>query len=163
MFCNHCGAKLDPSRKFCDSCGKEVVTAPVPLPSSRVARHVQLLAILWLAFSAMRLLRGGSHILGAGVARHIGHAWFDGWGWPVAGFLPSILSFSGITLVALAAAGLAAGWGLMERRPWARTLAIVMAIIALFSPILGTALGIFTLWVLGSSQAEGEYRRMARS
>ncbi len=162
MFCNHCGAKLDRSQRFCGSCGREVVAAPAATPSSRVAKHVHLLAILWLVFSALRLLRGGSHILGAGVVRHIGHAWLDGWGWPVSGFLPGILSFSGITLLALAVAGLAVGWGLMERRPWARTLAIVMAVIALFSPILGTALGIFTLWVLGSSQADEEYRRMAR-
>src|SRR5712692_6878352 len=162
MFCNQCGAKLDPAQKFCGSCGKDVVAGPAAPPPSRVGKHVHLLAILWLAFSALRLLRGGGRLLGAGVVRHIGDAWFDGWGWPVSGFLPGILSFSGITLLALAGAGLAAGWGLMERRPWARTLAMVLAVIALLDPILGTMLGIFTLWVLASSQAEEDYRRMAR-
>jgi hypothetical protein len=56
-----------------------------------------------------------------------------------------------------------AGWGLLERRPWARTLAIVVAIIALLNPILGTILGIYTLWVLLPSDAEAEWRREARA
>jgi hypothetical protein len=40
-------------------------------------------------------------------------------------------------------------------------MAIVVAIIALLHPILGTILGIYTLWVLLPGDAETEYGRMA--
>jgi uncharacterized membrane protein YdfJ with MMPL/SSD domain len=49
----------------------------------------------------------------------------------------------------------------MERRPWARTMAIVVGIIALLHPILGTVLGIYTLWVLLPGDAEAEYRKIS--
>jgi uncharacterized membrane protein YdfJ with MMPL/SSD domain len=62
----------------------------------------------------------------------------------------------------LAGIGFVVGFGLIERRPWARTLAIVVGIIALLHPILGTVLGIYTLWVLLPGDAEAEYRGIAR-
>lgn len=170
MFCNSCGATLHSDQRFCASCGKQVVAAPPPPASlpplavgSRLARHLRMLGIFWIAFSALRVLKGGGHILGAGVVRRMGHGWFGplGWGWPAGDILPSILSFTAMCLLALAVAGLAAGWGLMERRSWARTLAVILGILALFDPLLGTALGIYTLWVLLPAQAEQEYRRIA--
>jgi hypothetical protein len=75
--------------------------------------------------------------------------------------IPPFLSLMGLISLILAAAGFAAGWGLMERRPWARTLAIIVAVIALLNPILGTVLGIYTLWVLLPVDAEAEWRRTA--
>ena len=39
--------------------------------------------------------------------------------------------------------------------------AIIVAIIALLNPILGTLLGIYTLWVLLPGEAEVEYRKMS--
>jgi hypothetical protein len=36
----------------------------------------------------------------------------------------------------------------------------VLAILALFHPPFGTALGIYTLWVLLSDEGGAEYRRM---
>jgi hypothetical protein len=60
----------------------------------------------------------------------------------------------GLISLVLAALGFVAGWGLLERRQWARSLAIVVAIIAILNPILGTVLGIYTLWVLLPLDAE---------
>jgi glucose uptake protein GlcU len=59
--------------------------------------------------------------------------------------------------------GILAGWGLMDRQPWARTLAIVLGCIALMKISIGTALGIYTLWVLLPAESEQEYRRTARA
>ncbi|MFY9559434.1 MAG: hypothetical protein WAQ52_04300 [Terriglobales bacterium] len=50
----------------------------------------------------------------------------------------------------------------MRHQPWARISAIVLGILALFHPPLGTALGIYTLWVLFSNNAGPEYDRLAR-
>ena len=40
------------------------------------------------------------------------------------------------------------GWGLTRFRPWARILMIVVSILNLFHIPIGTALGVYGLWVL---------------
>jgi hypothetical protein len=47
-----------------------------------------------------------------------------------------------------------AGWGLLKFRPWAQTLGVVMSILNLLSVPLGTALGIYGLWVLLNKDAK---------
>ena len=68
-----------------------------------------------------------------------------------------------LVLACVAVAGFIAGFGLLEHRPWARTLAIVLGIISLLNPLLGTLLGIYTLWVLLPSTSEEEDRQIARA
>ena len=53
------------------------------------------------------------------------------------------------------------GYSLLTRRAWGRVLAIVAAVLVLFKPILGTALGIYTLWVLAPSVSGMEYDSIA--
>jgi len=168
MYCNHCGGEVQPNQRFCGSCGKPagVPAAPPPMSPSagRVGRHVKMLAVFWIALSALNLLKAGSRMIGARVIGAWGHDWFDdrGWGFPVSEILPAVLSTMGMIALVLAGIGFVVGFGLIERRPWARTLAIVVGIIALLHPILGTVLGIYTLWVLLPGDAEAEYRGIAR-
>lgn len=177
MFCTHCGASIQADQRFCGACGSPLFPSGQPAPVSpalvapsvrsglgRVARHVRILGVLWIAISAIHLLRGTARFIGARMIGLAGADWYGGapWGWRVGHFLPPFLSFMGLISLVLAAAGFAAGWGLLERRPWARTLVIVVAVIALVNPILGTLLGIYTLWVLLPSHAEAEWRRDAR-
>lgn len=171
MFCNHCGGEVQQEQRFCSSCGNAVTMgAPPPRPVQpvgpalgRVARHLKMLAVFWIALSALNLLRGGGRLVGARVIGIWGRGWFDdnGWGFPAGEIIPAVLSTMGMISLALAVIGFMVGFGLMERRPWARTLAIVVAIIALLNPILGTVLGIYTLWVLLPSDAEAEYGKMS--
>jgi hypothetical protein len=49
----------------------------------------------------------------------------------------------------------------MKRERWARTTAIVVGILAIFHPPFGTAMGIYTLWVLLPAEAAAEYNRLA--
>lgn len=165
MFCIHCGAAVQADQRFCGSCGRAAgPDVLIPQPQGRVSGHLRTLGILWIVFSALHLLRGGGRLLGARLLGLIGRNWLDGmaWGWPVGGFVGSILSFMAAVSLILAIAGFIGGYGLLERRPWARSLAIMLGVIALLNPILGTALGIYTLWVLLPEQAEQEYQRMAR-
>jgi hypothetical protein len=46
------------------------------------------------------------------------------------------------------------GWGLMRYRPWSRILMIVVSAFHLFHVPLGTALGIYGLWVLLSPETQ---------
>lgn len=68
-----------------------------------------------------------------------------------------VLSVIGTTvslvLVTLAIPGLVAGYGLLTRKSWGRILAIVVGILSLINFPLGTAVGIYTLWVLFQEEA----------
>ena len=162
MFCDSCGTQLAGAANFCPTCGRNfgarpVAAAPPPpivQPQGRVAGHVKTLAILWLVRSGLRLLPG------LFLTSFFGRNWpfLDVIPWPVHGILRAV----GTVFIVGALIGIILGWGLWERRPWARTLAIVLGILALFDFPLGTALGIYTLWVMGSSNAGMEYRVIAR-
>lgn len=71
----------------------------------------------------------------------------------VPAFVSWIIEWVGIAFIAGAGIGVLAGWGLLERRPWARMLTIVLGCLSLFDVPFGTALGAYTLWVLLPAQS----------
>jgi hypothetical protein len=124
----------------------------------RLQRHVDLLGIFWIAYSAL-------HILGGAVLMVVANTIFGHMGRFETGapaFLQPLLSTIGMLVLIKGVLGIAAGWGLMQHLDWARVLAIVLAFISLFNPPLGTALGVYTLWVLLSKGADAEYRALAQ-
>ena len=58
-----------------------------------------------------------------------------------------------ILLFVLALPSIIGGWGLMHFRPWARVLMIVVSVFHLFHIPIGTALGVYGLWVLLNEEA----------
>ena len=64
---------------------------------------------------------------------------------PVLGFIGAVLFF---LIAVLAVPGIIAGIGLLKYRPWARILTIVLSALQLFSVPIGTAVGIYGLWVM---------------
>ncbi len=114
-----------------------------------------MLGYFWLAYSMLRLAGGWM------ASRFFSH-WGLWWNPDFPPFLPHILHGIGFILMATGVLGILAGWGLLERQPWARTLAIVLGFLALFHFGIGTALGIYTLWVLLSAASAVEYQRTAR-
>jgi hypothetical protein len=56
-------------------------------------------------------------------------------------------------LTVLAIPGLLAGYGLLSRKPWARILALVVGILGLVNFPIGTAIGLYTFWVLTQETA----------
>ena len=159
MFCDQCGAQLEANQGFCSRCGKEVkgpVAIGAPRPG-RVHAHVRLLGILWLALSAFDVMGG---IIGIVLANSIfSHDWGIQ-GLPL--FLQPLIRGFAIFSLVKAAAGFLAGWGLLNRQSWARPLAIAMGIVSLFIHIpFGTALGVYTLWVLLPAHAEAEYEKLS--
>ena len=61
---------------------------------------------------------------------------------------------AGALMVVLGLPGIIAGYGLLKRRPWARGLAVAVAILNLFNVPIGTVIGIYTLLVLMQTGAE---------
>ncbi len=159
MFCDRCGTRLGEGQNFCPSCGKPAGVVPMMPPGrSKLAGHVRLLGILWLALSAFRLLPG---LFLMAFFRHRGP--FEFLPPEVPFFVHTIIRVVGVVLLASAAVGILAGWGLLERQPWARVLAIVLGVLNLIDMPFGTALGVYTLWALLPSKSEEEYRQIARA
>jgi hypothetical protein len=69
--------------------------------------------------------------------------------------------FGSVITVVIGVASIVAGWGLLERAPWARILTVVLAFLALLRLPFGTALGIYSLVVLFPEPARVEYKRLA--
>ena len=160
MFCDGCGAAVETGQAFCSRCGKQTigpVTAIQPRPG-RVQEHVHLLGILWLAISAFNTIAGVILFILANTL----FAHFNGMGAPEAptAFLRPLLTVVSIFVLAKAACGFITGWGLMQREPWARIVALVLAFISLFNIPFGTAVGVYTMWVLLPGQSQHEYEEM---
>jgi hypothetical protein len=160
MFCDRCGAQLLETNRYCSTCGKPVVgNMPLMPVQSRIAGHIRMLGILWLALSGMLLVGGGVML----AIFRSGGLWEGGFPPGAPPFVHGILCFIGTLLVAGGVLVVIAGWGLLDRQAWARMLTIVLACFALllFMPF-GTLLGIYTLWVLLPAQSEEEYRKISR-
>lgn len=163
MYCDRCGTELQAGNRFCPSCGNSLGVSPGPLAPAvgRVGRHVQTLGILWFAASALNLIGAAAllvlaNTLFAHLERFPGPV-------PPPAFLQGLLSALGLLLFIKALAGFAAGWGLLQRESWARPLTLVLGFISLINFPIGTALGIYTIWVLLSSGADEEYGRLSRA
>jgi hypothetical protein len=83
-------------------------------------------------------------------------------GWNVDSVLSRGIFSAGIVLTLFGVLHLVLAWGLFERESWARTLGLVLGFLALLRFPLGTALGIYTLWVLLPQNSGREYERLAQ-
>ncbi len=177
MVCQACGTPVGAGVHFCSKCGASIPPAPpmyaapypqptMPMYVPRVRRNLQTMGILWCVLGVYRLVTGliGVFFLRAFTTHRFDDSWMFGGRWH-GPMMP--MWFSGLwPVVALmtlcmAALALLAGYGLLQRRPWGRTLAIVAAIFALVKIPFGTALGIYTLWVLAPGASGLEYDSIA--
>lgn len=125
-----------------------------------IREHVRLLGILQMVWAGIGLaiaavvllLLGGIGMIAASEA-----AMSD----PNAAAAPAIvgLVIGGIAMLLLVIAipGFLAGWGLLKGKSWARVLTIVLSALNLLSVPVGTALGIYGLWVLTQPEAERQF------
>lgn len=179
MYCDGCGSPFVAGAQYCRSCGKRILGAPpVPpvgaaasqppaasaargVPDGRVGRNISLLAAFWLANGILRLLGVGSWLI---FRRFLfdGGWWHPGWPFHFGPFFMGGLFFGGGALAFFGILHLLLAWGLYERQSWARPLAIVIGVLALIRFPFGTALGIYTLWVMLPEGSAREYDAMAR-
>lgn len=175
MFCDRCGTKLNDAQAFCTNCGKPMYPVPTAsgtnpppppppftpaaayparVPINRVAGHTRILAICWLVYSALHLLPMVGAMFFFGFIR-------QGMGPEVPDFVPVLIQTVLLVVAGFSVLGCIAGWGLLNLRPWARMFAIVLGVINLLNVPLGTALGIYTLWVLLPAESEQQYAQQS--
>ena len=124
-------------------------------------RHVTILGAFHIAFGAIGLLialailvifGGAAGLIGLGAASD-----------PDALIAVPIVALVGTFLMMaaliLSVPGIAAGFGLMTYRPWARMLTVVLSLLHLFNFPFGSALGVYGLWVLLSDEGRVLFER----
>jgi hypothetical protein len=168
MYCSACGQPIDAYQTFCPRCGRQatpIATAtPPPWIWNRVHRHVHTLGILWIAYAAWTLLQW---MMVAPFLSGMFHGWnfpfghgFDGlyswYGFPL-GHMGWMIPMVTAILATRAILCVVTGVALLRRASWARALAIVTAFLTLIRPLAGTALAIYTLWVLLPGASGQEY------
>jgi hypothetical protein len=162
MFCNACGSPIAPEQSVCSNCGRSTTGVRVANAARmRVAEHIHLLAILWFVAGAMWLIPAVIMAVLAAVitvplalhnAEKIAFV-----------FAPGIFVILCMLFLILAALRFVTGWSLLKLRPWGRTFALVMSFLVLIHPPLGTALGVYTLFVLLPDAAGDEYQQMSQT
>jgi hypothetical protein len=158
MFCDQCGAELQTGQQRCVRCGKPVL-GPIDYRRNRVQEHVRLVGILWMAYSALHVVAGV--VLYVVAQTVFGRVASGGPPPEVTIWLRPLLTFFAGFILVKAAAGFIAGWGLLQRESWGRVLALILGFVALLNVPLGTALGVYTLWVLLPSRSDDEYKTLS--
>ena len=159
MFCSGCGQALAQGQTVCPQCGRPVAAAPPPaVPNlafevANYANRVRALSTVWFIYGAVSLVLGIVGLAFANSFLNGGGFWMHGpWAhgnFPFGpGFGPAIIHFAWIMLMLRSGLAFVAGWGLMERAPWGRVVAIVAAFLSILKIPLGTALAIWTLVTL---------------
>lgn len=116
--------------------------------------HVKVLGWVFVVFGVFYVLMGfGSSMVMGLIATIVGAQGGD-----EAAVAVPILGFVGtaglIFWLTIGIPGIIAGWGLLNRKPWARVLAIILSAIGLINVPVGTAVGIYGLWVLFHKDTE---------
>ncbi|MGB8261012.1 MAG: zinc ribbon domain-containing protein [Terracidiphilus sp.] len=175
MYCSGCGTVINPGQTFCPQCGRPAAPPVPPVPGldfqvQQFAGRVRALSVVWMIYAGLILVSG---IVGMTFAR----LWFSGrFGWwmhgpwpsgnvPPLWFGPAILRLGWAWVIVRACLAVAAGWGLWERAPWGRIVAIVAAWVSIFGLFhgafpFGLAIGIWTLIVLMGYRNRALYEQL---
>jgi tRNA A-37 threonylcarbamoyl transferase component Bud32 len=123
--------------------GQALVGAPA---INRMEKHITIVAVINIVFGALGTLVGlflFLVIFGGGLIS----------GDPTAENVTAIVGIAICALFMLTSVPeIIAGIGLLKRRGWARILALIIAVLDLLNIPLGTAIGIYTIWVLLSDE-----------
>lgn len=115
--------------------------------------HVKIVAILNIVLGSLGALAGlGILVAAGGLASFIAAQVDSADAAEAAPIVAAIGLALAIFLFALALPSIIGGWGLLGFRPWARILMIVISALELLHVPIGTALGVYGLWVLLSDQ-----------
>ena len=114
--------------------------------------HVRALGVIYVILGVLHLLVGAAMLvlmIGIGAASGDREA-----AWIVSG----VGLFVGGIIAVLAIPTIFTGIGLQRFRPWSRIVAVILAILNLSSFPVGTAVGIYALWVLLNERTRPLFR-----
>ena len=118
-------------------------------------KHVGILGIIYIAFGVIGLIVALIVFLGV-----VGGGWLSQDQETIT-ITSSVGTAVAAFIVLLSVPCLIAGFGLLKFKPWSRTRALVIAVINLLNIPIGTAVGIYTLWVLLNDRVTPMFRASA--
>jgi hypothetical protein len=177
-FCSNCGAPVQaapvqgappvyaaPPPAGYAAPPAQYVAPPHAFYEARVSQHVHTLGILWCVYGAYRALAGivaMMFLMGVATPGFMGGMGSRGMSFmPFAPVMGGLAAVAGVFILFSSVLAFVTGYALMTRRPWGRTIGIVAAILSLIKIPFGTALGIYTLWVLAPTASGMEYDAIA--
>lgn len=125
-----------------------------------MAQHVKILGILHIVFSSLCILAGIIVlIVMGGIAGIASQTDTSGDAQAALPVLGGIGVFVFIICMIIGLPGLIGGIGLIQYKPWARILIIVLSALDLLNIPIGTALGVYGFWVLLNKDTEAIFTR----
>jgi hypothetical protein len=121
-----------------------------------MAQHIRIVGYLFIILGVLGLAAAlAVFVIGAGAAAVVGsQAGNDpeaaGAALASGGCMTAIAALVGI----LSLPSVLAGWGLLKGRSWARILTIILAILSLPNIPIGTAIGVYALWVMFNDETK---------
>lgn len=125
--------------------------------AQELERHINILGWLHIGLNALTLVIMvfvGFIMLGAGVLSGEAEAM---------GIMFIMAMVIGAIMLFVSVPGIIAGWGLLKGKNWARVLALVLGCLNILSFPFGTAVGIYTLWVLLIHEDSHDYFNTPKS
>lgn len=113
-------------------------------------KHLRILSVLFIVFGSLQF------IVGIFVWVYLGSTGLmtQEAGGAFAGGARTIGTLLGVAAIVMGLASLAGAVGLMKSQRWARVLLLVLSFLDLVSIPLGTALGIYGIWVLMKDETD---------
>ncbi len=105
-------------------------------------KHVTVVAILKIGLGVLGILAAA---IVFAVLAVVGFASGDEEALPILITIGALVAFF---LVLTSVPGIIGGVGLLRRRPWARILVLILAVLDLLNVPIGTGIGIYSIWVL---------------
>ncbi len=108
--------------------------------------HIELLAWINIVSGVLAILVGlfvFAVLIGSGLISG---------DWRAMGILSVIAVTVTAFMLVLAAPSIVAGIGLLKRKEWARILTLILACLAVFNFPIGTAIAVYTFWVLTNNE-----------
>ena len=120
------------------------------MESNRMRQHVTVVGALHIGLGALGILTGAfvfALLFGVGLLTLAQ----DEAAFPI---LTAVGGLIALFLVALSVPGIIGGIGLLRWKPWARFLVLILAVFDLLNIPIGTAVGVYTIWVLMQDETE---------
>ena len=165
MYCPECGTAVEAHFRFCRDCGSQLAADRPNAPGAgtrrrvveepRMELHFKILAWLLIGSGILTGMLSSMVFLAGGIIGFMDIPLPANFGMET--LITSLISIVGVSMAVVAGSSVAAGVGILYYQTWGRVLALVVAAILLLKFPVGTAIGIYGLWVLLSTEGRAHY------
>ena len=159
MFCTQCANPVEEHARFCSKCGH--VLSPAPVVQARqhdMTMHVNVLGWIYIGCAILTGILGFVILFASRLITRLPIPWPPEMPPEIVPFIGSIVVFAGLVTIVMSVAIAAAGIGLLQYRNWGRILAAVMAVFLVLKIPVGTAIAVYTFWVLFSEEGRNHFK-----